>query len=418
VSYLTEIIPADNRVDLALLKTAAGEISTSAMEAIYREDSSFIGCFIDREDQPLWARRAARYLNDEFDDVAGKKRLFGDVLSSLAETGEGKCLANFRHPLELWKAGGSKGVRPFSQRQYRGSCVDASVGSHECVLFGYRAASGRFGEVYKFASGWLKYAEWGYCSDGWNGAGAASAAYKVGCAFRTKYDLSGGSCDFTDGAVNENYVARSWCRSGVPSWLKAETLKHSYEDGAITRFQGGVKELRSVFANGGIVHTSGTRTSGGSRPFQIGRVGPHMQSGLGCDDSDEFRKFCSDVLKISPRKDDFPVIMDQTWGSGWSGEIASAYWPSWWGEKFEGAWVWWASDLLKYLSVDFVWLPMVKGFAGDGPTPPPPLDKAPEIVGNLYVRDRFISGIIEVGGYRYTATPNGDGTFRLVHFSL
>lgn len=95
---------------------------------------------------------------------------------------------------------------------------------------------------------------------------------------------------WTDGSANEKAVARTWCRSGVPDWLKQETLKHAYEDGAITRFQGGVVELRAAIAAGGFLHTSGTRTSGGSKPCSIGSVGPHMQSAIGCDDSDEFRR--------------------------------------------------------------------------------------------------------------------------------
>ncbi len=420
-AFLSQLIPADNRIEVALSRASAF-VATDILQAAYKPDSGFVGCFLDEEGQPSWARRAARYLDDEFDETGGTL-LFGDVLSSLADDGAGKCLVNFRHALDLWKAGGSQGPKPFSQRQNYGSCVDASVGSHECSLFGWRVAQGTFGEAYKYSSGWLKYAERGYCSDGWNGAGAATAAKKVGCAFRRQYTLAGLSVNFVDNDVKERTVAREWCRSGVPAWMKTETLKHAYEDGAITRFQGGVKELRAVFAAGGIVHTSGTRTSGGSKPFTIGSVGPHMQSGIGCDDSDEFRKFCRDVIGVQPRANDFPVIMDQTWGSGWKGECAAQYWPAWWGEKPEGAWVWWASDVLSRLSCDFVWLPRVKGFPGDGPQPPPLPTDRPRIEGLLRVNGTVISGIVEAAtdipkGTRFTSSPNGTGAYKLTRLDV
>lgn len=406
--YLQELIPADNVLEVALPRASAA-VSTNTLQAIYGwtpgdvdVQTGFVGCFLDRDDQPTWARRAARYLSDEFGDSGGTL-LFGDMISSLADDGAGKCHANFRHAFELWDG---TGPAPFSQKQNYGSCVDASCGTGECVLFGWRAARPEFGEVYKFASGWLKYALRGYCSDGWNGAGCAAAAKKCGCGFRRKYE----GIDWTDGATNEKTVARTWCRSGIPDWLLKETLNHAYEDGAITRFEGGVKELRTALAAGGFVHTSGTRTSGGSKPFAIGSVGPHMQSAIGCDDSDEFRKFCQDVIGVKPRTDDFPVIMDQTWGSGWGGECADRYWPSWWGRKPEGAWVWWASDVVSRLDCDFVWLPRVKGFPGTPPVPPQPT--LPRIDGTLRVRDNVISGIVEAAtdipkGSRFTSTPSG-----------
>lgn len=417
--YLQELIPSDNVIEVALQRAGAS-VQTNVMEAVYdwapteisEAKSGFVGVFIDEEGQPTWARRAARYLSDEFDDSGGTL-LFGDVLSSLAD-GAGECHANFRHAFDLWDG---TGPAPFSQRQNYGSCVDASCGTGECILFGWRAAKPEYGETFRFASGWLKYAERGYCSDGWNGSGCATAAKKVGCGFRRVYDLGGNKIDWTDGSANEKAVARTWCRSGVPDWLKLETLKHGYEDGAITRFQGGVPELRAALAAGGFVHTSGTRTSGGSKPFSIGSVGPHMQSAIGCDDSDQFRQFCRDMLQVTPRTDDFPVIMDQTWGPGWSGETADKYWPSWWGRKPEGAWVWWASDVVKRLSCDYVWLPRVKGFPGEPPVPPPP--KLPQFDGTLRVTGSYISGIVIAAtaiaeGQRFTSTPNGDGTFKLV----
>jgi hypothetical protein len=426
--FLSRLIPEDNLADLRFAHAAWSK--PDVMAALYDyapaadrdvlRQSRFIGVFIDADTEPQWARRAARYLHDQFTHEAQTRvKLFGDVLPSIADDGAGKCLVNFRHAMDLWEAGGRQGVEPYTAEQDYGSCVDASVGEHECSLFGWRAVRLEFREEWRHSSAWYKYAERGYCSDGWNGSGAATAAYKVGCAFRIPYAIGGNSVDFNGDDENERIVARTWCRSGVPSWLKSYTLaNHAYEDGAITRFQGGVKELRAAFAAGGVIHTSGTRTSGGSRPFTIGSVGPHMQSAVGCDDSDEFRKFCREAIGVTPRADDFPVVLMQTWGKGWRGECADAYWPTWWGRKPQGAWVWWASDVIKRLSCDYVWLPRVKGFPASNPPPPPPPSGLPRIDGVLQVNGPVIAGVVTAAtdipaGTRFTSTPAGAGQYRL-----
>jgi hypothetical protein len=344
-------------------------------------------------------------------DTPGRLKLFSDVIPLLASDGAGETHINCRHALELWDG---TGTRPYATAQDFGSCVDASCSEHETTLFGWRAAHpealqvrGDKPEVFKYSAAWYKYANRGYCSDGWTGSGIATVARRVGAAFRINYELSGNTADFRDDDANERIVARQWCRSGIPDWLREYTVaNHSYADGAITRFEGGISEIRRLCANGGVLHTSGTRTSGGSKPFTIGSTGPHMQSLVGMDDSDQFRQFCRDKLNVSPRDNDFPVVMHQTWGSGWRGECADEYWPDWWGPKPQGAWVWWASDIADRLSIDYAWLPWIKGFASEGPTPPTP---GPNIGGDIYaeqVADRIaIRGELEVQGTRYIVVP-------------
>lgn len=422
--FLANLIPESNRLEVAF---AARNVATALLQDLYAPSSGFVGVFLDEEGQPDWARRAARYLADEFlHDTPGKTKLFGDVLSSLTDDGAGQCHPNWRYALDAWIAGGRKGVEPYSAQQDRGSCVDASCGEHETALFGYRAAKmPEVNEEYRHAAAWYKYAERGYCSDGWNGSGIATVARRVGAAFRMKYALDGHEVDFTDDDANEQLVARTWCRTGIPTWLKEHTSQHhAYQDGAITKFEGGVQELRALFAAGGVIHTSGTRTSGGSKPFTIGSVGPHMQSGVGCDDSDQFRQFCQDVIGVKSRADDFPVVMNQTWGSGWRGECADQYWPSWWGPQPQGAWVWWASDVIDRLNCDYAWLPRVQGFPRATPAPvpiPTPVGKAPEIVGALRA-EQLPAGIairgelsltLDSQTWRYIAVPAGGREYRL-----
>ena len=455
-TFLQKTIPEDNVVDLMFAKGTPAQMTS--LEALYDPATKLILCFsADDEESPDWARKAGKYLDDQFtspDNGEGPHtKLFGDVIPKLYDDGAGKVNMNCRHALEFWKEH-NQGLAPYKKSQGYGSCVDASCAEHEDALFGYRAAHPEFlrernqkREIWKYSAAWYKYANRGYCSDGWNGSGCASVAYKIGAAFTIKYEVGGNSVSFEDENKNERIVAREWCRRGVPDWLAEYTQEHhAYEDGAITRFQGGRSELRRLFANGGVIHTSGRRTSGGSKPFSIGSVGPHMQSGVGCDDSDDFRRFCESTIGVRPRDDDFPVVMNQTWGGGWRGECADRYWPfgtdlegkiwSWydfknamasgrlsfsmlsmfddgwgWGPKPEGAWVWWASDVLNRLSCDYGWLPWVTGFPTDDPVPPPPGDHPP-IHDFLYIEDDIVEGEVRLElpdkMYKYVCIPQQD----------
>lgn len=424
-ALLQGLIPSSNRLEAAFARvrhngraTPAGpSAKTQLLEAAY--DSGFVGAFKDHEDQPTWARRAARYLEDEFfADTPGRKKLFSDIASQLAP-GDGERHVNCRHALELWEAGGRKGPMPYSCEQDYGSCVDASTAEHETTMFGWRAAQPGLREQFLHSAAWLKYANRGYCSDGWSGSGIATVARRVGCAFRTKYDLPGGSVDFTDDDKNEQIVARTWCRSGIPQWLVDHTSKnHGYEDGAITRFDGDHRAMLAILKAGGVLHAGGVRTSGGPRPFAKGSTGPHMQSTVGGDDTEECRRWFADQ-GITWAADDFPIINHQTWGPGWRGECADAYWPTHlWGPKPQGAWVtsakWWMSD------VEYAWLPLAKGFPAAGPPPAPVI---PTLGGELYaeqagqiiaIRGEVIMPANPLPHAAYVLVPSGNGRFRFV----
>ena len=142
--FLANLIPDSNRLEVAFARAGT---KTNLLEAAYAPDSGFIGAFIDADGQPSWARRAARYMADEFlYDTPGRLKYFGDVLPGLTDDGAGKVLANWRHALEAWEANGRQGPAPFSNDQDYGSCTDASAAEHECSLFGWRAARPEFRE--------------------------------------------------------------------------------------------------------------------------------------------------------------------------------------------------------------------------------------------------------------------------------
>lgn len=415
--FLRELIPDSNRIEAAFASGGNPGHKAGLLEANY--GAGFVGSFKDIDDCPNWARRAARYMRDDFfDNTPGRKKLFSDVASMLAD-GDGERHVNCRHALELWEAGGRQGPEPYSTDQNYGSCVDASKSEDETTMFGWRAAQPQFREVFKVAAAWYKYANRGYCSDGWGGSGIAAVGRRVGCAFRMKYTVGSVDVDFTDDDENENIVARKWCRSGIPADLAEYTQKHhGYEDGAITAYNGDHVGLKKVMKAGGTLHAGGVRTSGGSKPFTTGRTGPHMQSTVGYDDTEECRQWFKDQHGITWAAGDFPLINHQTWGRGWRGECADQYWPTHlWGPKPQGAWVcsakWWLAD------VEYAWLPWAKGFPGIGPGPAPQ-PTIPLLTGSLYAEQVSPSLIAvrgelqlpaDLGGHSYIIVPDGHGKY-------
>lgn len=417
--FLSKLIPEGNRLEAAYASGRNHGSKALLLEAQYV--AGFVGAFVDGEDHPEWSRRAARYLKDDFfHNTPGTKHRFSDVADQLAD-GDGGRFANFRHALELWEAGGRKGPKPYTTAQDYGSCVDASCSEHETTMFGWRAAQASLGEVFIYAAAWYKYANRGYCSDGWGGSGIAAVARRVGCAFRCPYKLGSVEVDFSDDDENENIVARKWCRSGIPDELASYTQEHhGYADGAITSYDGDHRGLLKVLKAGGVLHAGGVRTSGGSKPCTPGRTGAHMQSTVGGDDSDEVKAWFSQK-GVTFASGDFPLINHQTWGSGWRGECADEYWPTHlWGPKPEGAWVcsakWWLSD------IEYAWLPWAKGFPGVGPTPEPlnpPLlgqiraEQAGQVIAIRGELTLTLSGAKD-GSYPYIIVPKGDGTYHAI----
>ena len=373
---LAHLIPARNSFNGEPMTEAT---AASVLSAMYSESSGFVGAFCSGDDRgPTWARRIANYDRDEFhyDSPQPFTKLSEtptDVIKPGA--GEGQRSIVWRHALELWAAGGKVGPMPFSLYQDYGSCVDAECAERITAMLGWRAARPQYREKWYRSAGWYRYANRGYCGDGWSGWGCANVALKVGYAFADVYP----EADFSDDDRNEQIVARQWCRSGIPKSLVDRTSRdNAHAPGSITDFDGGMQGLRDVLYAGGTIATGGTVTSGGSKPFTPGRVGPHMQGIGGYDDSDEYRSFLSGQ-GITLAKNDFALVFNQTWGGGWSGECADRYWPTaLWGPKPQGAWVCLASWALRNFDGDMLaWMPDLKGVPDPNPAPQPTPDPSP-----------------------------------------
>lgn len=389
-----DAIPTSNTLSVPFARFAATGQKAAILESSY--SSGFIGAFQDTEEHPEWSRRVARYDRDQWRAETSGAKVLGDLLPQFTATGDGECHQNHRYSIEAYEAAGRIGVEPFTTAQDFGSCVDASLSELLTAILGYRIGALKKNEVWRTSAAWYAYALRGYCGDGWEAWGAASAIKKLGVGYRMAYEISDARKDQTEDDYNEYTMARSWCRSGPPADMRRITNEQSpIDDNYIVEFQGGVPELKKVFANGGVLHFSGTRNSGGPKPFTPGSVGPHQMTAYGYDDSEAGRKFFKDVVGYSLAADDVAVHCGQSWGPGWGAECADKYWPPHWGPKTEGSWICSGKWFLKSLSADMVYFPEAfRGFQGD-PLPPQPTD--PKWEGTVYA-EQLPSGLIAIRG--------------------
>jgi hypothetical protein len=422
--YLRNLIPGTNRIEA---NQARGTGRKSSFLATCYSDGGFVGSFMPRgrADVPGssdggWAQDAGDYLRDEWTAEAEGPKFLSDVLSSLPNAADGGCHMSHVAAYEAWAAAGKVGVEPFTCEQDYGSCVDASLSELLTAMLGLRIEAGK-PEKWVTSAAWYAYALRGYCSDGWNAWGAATALQKLGAGFRGRYDFDGqDSIDMTDDDRNEQLCARTWCRNGPPSYLRQHTTaNHPVNQAAIVEFDGGLHELMTAFANRGVLHFSGTRVSGGPKPFTPGSVGPHQMPAYGCDSSEEGRKWFRDRCGVAIADNDCAVHCGNTWGTRtgqWSGECSDQYWPPHWGPKTPGSWICLGSWFMRNLSQDMVYFPdVIPGFPG---TPvPPPTPVQPKLEGTLYAEQ--VGSIIAIRGelkledkHAYIVVPDGTGTFK------
>lgn len=405
-------IPLSNAVSLPTLFMGS---ASPLMEAVYsyspsgvslRGASNFIGAFARKnDDMPSWARDFAQWDYENFHkNTPGKLKKFSDLDSQLA-AGDALDYLNYQHAWTQWDKAGRSGPEPYTTQQDYGSCVDASTTELLTALIGYRAADPANKEMFERAAAWYFYANRGYCGDGWYFGALAAVAMQTGMALRRPYTYGSKSVDLTDDDTNEQIMARTWCRSGIPSEMEAiTTAEHPFDDGAFFEFDSNSPmDMLKVLAAGGGFNTGGTNTSGGHKPYTIGRVGGHEQSCVGALNSEAWRKFSQDTIGVKLADNDFAVVMNQTWGAGFSGEVGDQYWPSWLGHKPQGAWVWKMSDIIRYFRGD-IWgvLPRFKGTVNPNPTPVP--GPAPDPMPTAV--SMTINGALPAGKYVVVQQPD------------
>ncbi len=310
-------------------------------------DRGFVGCFADTEDSPNWARRIAKYESDRFrDECNGSPSLMEQIGRTLYD-GEGKRSA----PLAL--------AQQFDKRcltgaQAFGNCTACSCGWDimnmlNAIEVAVKGESQAFGDPFATA---LIYGLRGHGGQGMALSTAASGARDYGVSRRTNYD--GYDCRSED--RDESY-GNQWGRSGPPKAFSDQVTGRVVKVGTLDHVN--KAELRDLLYSGVMIHHGGTLTGTrtGSPLVSLTGVGPHAQSTLGMDDTDEARKHCGLA------DDEFVVFNQQTWGpyfniSRWREDL--------WGPQVEGTWPVKASDALRVVNQDSY------GYvAYDGPKPPP-----------------------------------------------
>lgn len=401
-------IPASNVLSLPAMLAASGNAAMemaysyqpSGMSAAVR--SSFVGSFCRKnDDMPSWARDYAQWDYENFlKNTPGKLKRYSDIDSQLA-AGDALDYLNYVAAWDMWDKDGRVGPEPYTTQQDYGSCVDASTTELLTALLGYRASIPANRERFTRPAAWYFYANRGYCGDGWYFGALAAVAMQTGMALRQPYTYGSKSVDFTGDDQNEQVVARTWCRGGIPDDMEAITrATMPFEDGAFVEFDSSrPMDMLKVFAAGGGFNTGGTNTSGGHKPYTVGRVGGHEQSSVGALNSEAWRKFSQDTIGVKLADDDFAVVMNQTWGAGFSGEVGDQYWPSWLGHKPQGAWIWKMSDIIRYFRGD-IWcvLPRFKGVPDPNPQPVPP-GPGPSPTPGPTLIDVTVNGTVAPGQY-------------------
>lgn len=412
---LAHLIPSGNEFVLRTLRGVA-TILTSAVEAIY-DSQQFHGCFLADADD--WQGRIARYDEDEFlGETEGPKR-FSEIVDSLGNLdGDDGCHVYTGSVFDVWQRDGKGSEKPFSIFQDSGICVDASNVEMKWGLIGRLVAQA----AGQFAMPWgpahYAYAERGYCGQGWSTSACATVNGRVGICPAMLIEVGGNKLDFDGENKHEKTVTSTWCRSGIPSWLKAWTVENfAFAPEAITQFDGGLDALLKLFAAGGQLHHGSNATSGGSSPDSWKRIGGHAQTTFGGDMSERTVKWFADLGHKLTKPGDFWVATHQTWGS-WSGQTAIKYWPAWWGPQPQGAWVSRASSLLERVRGMYAYLPRFKWFPGSGPVVPPPsnaitLDGVLQADSGGPIRGTLTA---KCGTDRseFIVVPSGDGTYRPV----
>lgn len=411
---LAHLIPSSNEFVLRSLRSRPIAL-TNALESIY-ENETFSGCFL--EDSGGWQERIARYDADEFLSETEGPKLFSEVCDSLQAGDEDDCHVYSRDVYDMWARDGKGSEKPFSIFQNSGICVDSSNTEMKWGLIGRLVATSGGQYSMPWGPAHYAYAERGSCGQGWTTSACATVNSRVGICPAMPIAVDGNQLDFDGEEKHEKTVTSTWCRSGIPAWLKSWTVANfAFAPEAITKFDGWLDGFWKLVSVGGQLQHGSNVTSGGSTPDSWKRIGGHAQVVFGGDRSERTVKFFADLGYKLTDPGDFWVATHQTWGD-WSGATAEKFWPSWWGPQPQGAWVSRASSVLERVRGMYAYLPRFKWFPGSGPVVPQPA--APiQLSGRLYADNGSpIRGtlIATCGSERseFLVVPSGDGSYTTV----
>jgi len=289
-----------------------------------------IGCYLDEDGQPAWAREKAREGDAAFAAAGGQdtERAFP---RSFAGEGKGKRAVYWNYALRF----DGDPLQVFAIKQITGNCVAASAGDVALThLLGVSIFLLKKPYEWEGPGSTVFYSRRGHCGQGANLGTIAAAHLEDGAAYRKVY--AGGKYDLRD-TIADQKLGMQQCRNPKSSLADLWTETRRTPVGNVARFEGGAAEAMDILYAGGALHTGSTATASrdGDPVCSGGRVGPHAQTCIGYDDTEEFRQWYRQQTGKTLTEPVF--LFDQTWGDA---PYVKSNWPAHlWGKQTRGMFV-------------------------------------------------------------------------------
>jgi len=333
-------------------------------EEIYGDESDIeqaymngaVGAFIDEEGQPDEYREAAQQGDAEFFDANGQYSSEA-FPADWYGAGEGRRAVYFNYALRF----DGNPTPVFKIKQETGNCVAASSGdvgiSH---LLGVSIFLLKKPYQWDGGGSTLAYAFRGHCGQGASLGVLAKAYQEYGYAVRKPY--VDGKYNLRDSHTDQQ-LSRRHCSN--PERTLADLIEETKQSkiGTISYFDGDVQEAIDIIYAGGVLWTGSTYTASknGDPVCSSARVGPHAQTLIGYDDTQEFKDWYKSKTGKTLNE---PVFFgQQTWGniryvkSNWAEHL--------WGKQNQGVFVLRWSDARKMMRTCYAMLPDLQGFTPD-----------------------------------------------------
>jgi hypothetical protein len=289
-----------------------------------------IGVYLDEPGQPQWARQAAREGEQQFYAAGGAESAAAFPAAFLGE-GRGKRAVYWNYALRF----DGDPLPCFAVKQITGNCVEASNGDVTLThLLGVSIFLLKKPFEWEGPGSTVFYSRRGHCGAGMDLSIAAAAHLEDGALWRKQY--LGGKYDLRD-STKDQQVGMQNCRSPKSSLADLWAEARKTPVGNVARFSGDAWEACDILYAGGALHTGSTATAArDGDPVSSGaRVGPHAQTCIGYDDTEEFRRWYQSTT--GKRLTEPVFIFDQTWGAA---PYIKKNWPAHlWGKATPGMFV-------------------------------------------------------------------------------
>lgn len=300
--------------------------------------NGLVGCHLDADGVPEWARRSARRARDEFRE---KHRPAEELVCQAAQgRGRGKRAVNFQHAMHLDRRI-LTGAQDYNN--CTAWCFRAVAG---CAIATELMATGRTDE-YKSRPGTA-----GIYSYRGSRADSGMAIYLGAMAISEKgigYEINyPGVADLSTEAADEHYGV-SWGGSGPPAVFRGMVADNLIGETSEVTDEDAIMDI--LYA-GHFIGTGSTLTASatGDPVSTVRSIGGHAQALIGYDDSDEFRAWYAEAT--GKRLSTWVGIFDQSWPPSACTRITN--WPEHlWGPMPDGAFVLAGPDVMRIVDTKF-----------------------------------------------------------------